>query len=73
MLHGDTSVPVTYMVFDVLACEGLATTMLPYSERRALLDELDLRGSPLLQVGQDEEPDNRRFAEELAGATRQLR
>jgi bifunctional non-homologous end joining protein LigD len=42
MLHGKTDVPVTYMVFDVLAVEGLATTRQPYSERRALLDELQL-------------------------------
>jgi bifunctional non-homologous end joining protein LigD len=42
MLHGDLSIPVTYMVFDVLACEGLPTTALPYVERRALLEELEL-------------------------------
>ena len=34
MLHGDTSVSVTYFVFDVLAIEGLATTSQPYAERR---------------------------------------
>ena len=44
MLHGDTSVSVTYFVFDVLAVEGLATTSQPYSERRALLEALDLEG-----------------------------
>ena len=33
---------VTLFVFDVLAVEGLPTTMLPYAERRALLEELDL-------------------------------
>jgi bifunctional non-homologous end joining protein LigD len=40
MLHGSTGIRVTYFVFDVLAVEGLATTAQPYSERRALLEEL---------------------------------
>jgi bifunctional non-homologous end joining protein LigD len=31
---------VMYFVFDVLAVEGLSTTAQPYSERRALLEEL---------------------------------
>jgi bifunctional non-homologous end joining protein LigD len=44
MLHGDTSIALTYMVFDVLAVEGLPTTVLPYSERRELLDTLELEG-----------------------------
>ena len=44
MLHGDTSIPVTLMVFDVLAVEGMATTALPYSERRALLELLEVDG-----------------------------
>lgn len=42
MLHGDTSIAVTYVVFDVLAVEGLATTSQPYADRRALLEALDL-------------------------------
>ena len=42
MLHGDKTIPVTYVVFDVLAAEGMATTALPYAERRALLEALDL-------------------------------
>ncbi len=33
---------LTFFVFDVLGVEGLATTMLPYSERRAILEELDV-------------------------------
>jgi bifunctional non-homologous end joining protein LigD len=33
---------VTYFVFDVLAVEGLPTTMQPFSERRALLQQLEL-------------------------------
>ena len=42
MLHGRPGIPVTYFVFDVLGVEGLATTMQPYSERRALLEQLEL-------------------------------
>ena len=42
MLHGRGGIAVTYFVFDVLAVEGLATTMLPSSERRAILEELEL-------------------------------
>jgi bifunctional non-homologous end joining protein LigD len=42
MLHGRPGIAITLFVFDVLAVEGLATTMLPYSERRALLEELEL-------------------------------
>jgi bifunctional non-homologous end joining protein LigD len=42
LLHGDTSIPVTYIVFDVLACEGLSLTEQPWSQRRMLLEELEL-------------------------------
>lgn len=42
MLHGRGRIALTLFVFDVLAVEGLATTMLPYSERRELLEELEL-------------------------------
>jgi ATP-dependent DNA ligase len=45
MLHGRLGNTITPFVFDVLAVEGLATTMQPYSERRALLEELDLEGA----------------------------
>jgi bifunctional non-homologous end joining protein LigD len=34
------AVPVTYVVFDVLAIAGLATVELPYQERRRLLEQL---------------------------------
>src|SRR6266540_949074 len=44
MLHGQGGVQVTYFVFDVLAVEGLPTTAQPYTERRCLLDELDIEG-----------------------------
>ena len=36
--------PVVYLVFDVLYADGRDLTKLPYTERRALLDELDLNG-----------------------------
>jgi bifunctional non-homologous end joining protein LigD len=42
MLHGRGGIAVTLLVFDVLAVEGLATTMQPYLERRAILEELEL-------------------------------
>ncbi len=42
MLHGRAGIALTLFVFDVLGVEGLATTMLPYSERRAILEELDV-------------------------------
>jgi bifunctional non-homologous end joining protein LigD len=42
MLHGRPGIAVTLFVFDVLAVEGLATTMQPYSERRELLEALEL-------------------------------
>ena len=42
MLHGRTGVALTLFVFDVLAVEGLSTTMQPYLERRAILDQLEL-------------------------------
>jgi len=42
MLHGRTGVSLTLFVFDVLAVEGLSTTMQPYLERRAILEQLEL-------------------------------
>ena len=42
MLNGRGGIALTLFVFDILAVEGLATTMLPYSERRAILEELDV-------------------------------
>jgi bifunctional non-homologous end joining protein LigD len=42
MLHGRAGIAVTLFVFDVPAVEGLATTMQPYSERRELLEALEL-------------------------------
>ena len=42
MLHGHSEVALTLFVFDVLGVEGLSTTMQPYSERREILEQLDL-------------------------------
>jgi bifunctional non-homologous end joining protein LigD len=44
MLHREEGVAVMFFVFDVLAVEGLSTTMLPYVDRRALLEELGVEG-----------------------------
>jgi bifunctional non-homologous end joining protein LigD len=38
------SYPVVYLVFDVLYADGRDVTRLPYTERRALLESLDLNG-----------------------------
>jgi bifunctional non-homologous end joining protein LigD len=38
------SVPVTYLIFDVLYLDGKSCLDLPYGERRALLESLELRG-----------------------------
>jgi bifunctional non-homologous end joining protein LigD len=39
------SMPVFYMIFDLLYLDGRVTTSLPYTERRELLEGLDLEGS----------------------------
>jgi bifunctional non-homologous end joining protein LigD len=36
--------PVVYLIFDVLYADGRDTTKLPYTERRKILDALDLNG-----------------------------
>jgi bifunctional non-homologous end joining protein LigD len=42
ILHGRPTIPVTVMIFDVLrAADAMC---LPYAERRALLEQLDLNG-----------------------------
>ena len=46
LLHGDRSVPLTYVVFDVLAVDGKPVTSQPYRERRAILDSLNLDRGP---------------------------
>lgn len=44
LLHGRRGISVVYFVFDLLAVEGLATTMLPYWKRRQILEALDVEG-----------------------------
>jgi bifunctional non-homologous end joining protein LigD len=39
-----TTVPVTYLVFDVLYLDGKSCVDLPYAQRRELLEGLELRG-----------------------------
>ena len=46
----DPAIVVTLFVFDVLAVEGLPTTMQPYSARRALLEQLELETERLRLV-----------------------
>ena len=51
--------PVSYVIFDLLYLDGHTTIKLPYRERRALLDELELRGAawqtPAYHVGEGRE------------------
>jgi bifunctional non-homologous end joining protein LigD len=44
VLHGRALIPVTLLLFDVLRVEGADAMCLPYAERRALLEALDLDG-----------------------------
>jgi bifunctional non-homologous end joining protein LigD len=46
LLHRDSAVPLTYLIFDVLELDGEPTIALPYRERRALLDDLDFGAGP---------------------------
>jgi bifunctional non-homologous end joining protein LigD len=52
-------VPVTYVAFDILHLDGRSTLGLPYRERRALLDGLELDGphwrAPASHVGDGED------------------
>ncbi len=45
--------PVTYMVFDVMKLHGHDVTRLPLSERRKLLDELDIPGVTVAYRGRE--------------------
>jgi bifunctional non-homologous end joining protein LigD len=45
LLHGDESVPLVLMIFDVLRHDGRDLTSWPYSERRRVLDSLALKGN----------------------------
>lgn len=44
VLHGRALISVVLMVFDVLRVEGADAMCLPYAERRALLEALELEG-----------------------------
>jgi bifunctional non-homologous end joining protein LigD len=46
LLHGDQGVPLTYVIFDLLALDAEPTTARPYRERRALLEALNLGRGP---------------------------
>jgi bifunctional non-homologous end joining protein LigD len=48
-LHGDNSVPVTLVAFDVLRVDGHDLTCNPWSDRRSVLEQLEL-SSPLCLV-----------------------
>jgi bifunctional non-homologous end joining protein LigD len=48
VLHGDDSIAITYAVFDVLRVDGHDPTCNAWSERRAVLEELDLCSPPCL-------------------------
>ena len=55
MLHGNTSVAVTFVAFDVLRVDGHDLTRSRWEQRRAVLEELDLetRCSRLADVFDD--------------------
>lgn len=44
VLNRDLSIPLTFIVFDVLRIEGEDVTNAPYSERREVLERLHLNG-----------------------------
>ena len=44
VLHGHSGIAVSYVIFDVLACDGHSVMEKSYAERRALLGELELHG-----------------------------
>jgi bifunctional non-homologous end joining protein LigD len=46
LLHRDSSIPLTFVIFDVLALDGEATTYLPYRERRQLLENVKFGSGP---------------------------
>lgn len=46
LLHGDRSIPLTFVLFDVLELDGETVIDLPYAERRAVLEGLALGAGP---------------------------
>ena len=71
MLHRRPGITVDLFVFDVLAVEGLPTTMLSYLERPALLEQLYLEGPRVRLVAKNR--GTARFAEERDGVGRRVR
>jgi bifunctional non-homologous end joining protein LigD len=65
------SIPVVYMIFDVLYLDGRATVDLPYEERRKLLTGLELDGShwrtPANHIGDGEAMVNASREQDLEG------
>ena len=45
VLHGNRSIPVTFVAFDVLRIDGHDVMCNPWAERRALLEQLGLQRS----------------------------
>lgn len=45
LLHGDESIPLVLMIFDVLRCDGENLTRRPYAERRERLEALGLEAT----------------------------
>ena len=43
VLHGRKGIAVSYVIFDVLACDGHSVMSSTYSERRRILEELELK------------------------------
>ena len=46
LLHGDRSVPLTFVIFDVLELHGEPTAGLAYDDRRRMLEDLELGVGP---------------------------
>jgi bifunctional non-homologous end joining protein LigD len=46
LLHGERTVPLTYVIFDVLKVDGEPVSTRPYRERRAVLETLNLGRGP---------------------------
>jgi bifunctional non-homologous end joining protein LigD len=46
LLHGDRTVRLTFVVFDILELDGEPTMQLQYRRRRMLLEEVDLGAGP---------------------------
>jgi len=44
VLNGDMSIPMTFVIFDVLRRDGIDLTSAPYCERRQILAELGRDG-----------------------------